>query len=71
MFEVEPLDASFGAIVRGLKLSQIDDAAFQDLYAVWLEYALLIFPGQHLTNEEQVAFAKRFGELELELVPIR
>ena len=69
-FEVEPLDATFGAVVTGLRLAQIDDATFSQLYETWLEYALLLFPDQHLTNEEQVAFARRFGELEFDLAPI-
>ena len=65
-FRVEPIDASFGAVVSGLKLATLDEATFRELYDCWLEYALLIFPDQHLSNEEQVAFAKRFGELESE-----
>ena len=68
--KVEPLDASFGAVVTGLKLAQLDDATFAELYQTWLEYALLLFPAQHLTNEEQVAFARRFGDLEFDLAPI-
>jgi alpha-ketoglutarate-dependent taurine dioxygenase len=69
-FEIHPLDASFGAIVTRLKLAALDDAAWRELYAAWLEYALLIFPGQHLARAEQVAFAKRFGSLEFEIAPI-
>ena len=69
-FNVEPLDASFGASVTGLKLAELDDAAFDELYTLWLKYALLIFPGQHLSNDEQTAFAQRFGKLEFDLVPI-
>jgi alpha-ketoglutarate-dependent taurine dioxygenase len=69
-FEVEPLDASFGAVVRGLKLAGLDDETFTALYETWLDRALLIFPDQHLTSEEQVAFAERFGELEFDLAPI-
>ena len=69
-FQVEPLDASFGAKVTGLKLVGLDDATFQQLYDTWLEYALLVFPGQQLSNDEQVAFAKRFGDLEFDLTPI-
>ncbi len=69
-FEVAPLDSSFGATVTGLQLAQIDDATFAKLYATWLEYALLVFPDQHLTNEEQVTFAERFGDLEFDLAPI-
>ncbi len=69
-FEVAPLDSSFGASVTGLQLAQIDDATFARLYDTWLEYALLVFPDQHLTNEEQVTFAERFGDLEFDLAPI-
>lgn len=69
-FSVEPLDASFGAVVTGLRLAELDDAAFAELYAVWLEHALLVFPDQHLTNDEQIIFAKRFGDLEFDLAPI-
>jgi alpha-ketoglutarate-dependent taurine dioxygenase len=40
------------------------------LYRTWLRYGLLIFPGQHLSNDDQVAFAKRFGALEFGLAPL-
>lgn len=70
VLEVEPLDATFGAVVTGMKLSEIDESAFRELHDIWLEYALLVFPEQHLSGEEQVLFAKRFGDLEIELVPI-
>ena len=56
-FDIKPLDATFGAVVTGIKLAALDDATWNDLYAAWLEYALLIFPGQHLSRDEQVAFA--------------
>lgn len=73
-FELSPLatknGASFGAVVTDVALTELSDAGFDALYAAWLEYALLIFPGQHLTNEQQTAFARRFGELEFNLAPI-
>jgi alpha-ketoglutarate-dependent taurine dioxygenase len=69
-FDIEPLDASFGAVVTGLTLATIDDTAWRELHAAWLDYALLIFPGQHLTRDQQIAFAKRFGPLEFDLAPI-
>ena len=69
-FDIEPLDATFGAVVTGLKLAALDDATWRDLHATWLKYALLIFPGQYLSRYEQVTFAKRFGPLEFELAPI-
>jgi alpha-ketoglutarate-dependent taurine dioxygenase len=69
-FDVAPLEATFGAVVTGLKLAEIDAVTFDQLYATWLDYALLVFPDQHLSNDEQVAFARRFGDLEFDLAPI-
>ncbi|MGH7780090.1 MAG: TauD/TfdA dioxygenase family protein [Candidatus Binataceae bacterium] len=69
-FDIEALDATFGAVVTGVKLAALDDATSRDLHDAWLKYALLIFPGQHLSRDEQIAFAKRFGPLEFERAPI-
>ncbi len=69
-FDIEPLDATFGAVVTGVKLAALDDATWHDLHAVWLKYALLIFLGQHLSRDQQVAFAKRFGPLEFALAAL-
>lgn len=69
-FHLEPLDASFGAIVTRLKLSRLDEDAWQALHAAWLDYALLIFPGQHLTRSEQITFAKRFGSMEFDIAEL-
>ena len=68
--QIEPLDATFGAVITGARLRDLEAAAFTELYEAWLEYALLVFPDQHLTNPEQISFAKRFGELEFDLAPI-
>ena len=69
-FDIEPLDATFGAVVTGVKLAELDDAGWRDLHAAWLEYALLVFPDQHLKRGQQVAFARRFGPLEFEMAAI-
>ena len=50
-FLVEPLDASFGAVVTDLKLTELGAKEFEKLYDTWLEYALLIFPSQFLNND--------------------
>lgn len=66
----EPLSASFGATVHGVRLANLSDADFSIIYQAWLEYALLIFPAQFLSQQEQITFAKRFGPLEFELAPL-
>jgi alpha-ketoglutarate-dependent taurine dioxygenase len=71
---VEPLDATldvtFGATVTDVDLRALDAATWDELHAAWLEYALLVFPGQFLDRETQTAFARRFGRLEFETAPI-
>jgi alpha-ketoglutarate-dependent taurine dioxygenase len=67
---VEPLDATFGAIVRDVEIADLDDDTWAELHATWLEHALLIFPAQFPTREVQNAFARRFGNLEFEASPI-
>ena len=68
--DIEPIDATFGAVVRGIKVAEADEATFRALYDAWLEYALLIFPDQHLERDQQITFAKRFGPLEFEMAAI-
>jgi alpha-ketoglutarate-dependent taurine dioxygenase len=67
---ITPVDATFGAVVTGVKLPELDEPTWRRVYAAWLQYALLIFPGQHLTRDQQVAFARRFGALEFAIAPI-
>ncbi|MBO0892763.1 MAG: TauD/TfdA family dioxygenase [Acidimicrobiales bacterium] len=69
-FSVTPLDATFGAVVRGVDLRVLDEATWEALHEAWLEHALLIFPGLSLTRSEQDAFARRFGDLEFQASPI-
>jgi alpha-ketoglutarate-dependent taurine dioxygenase len=63
-FNVEPINATLGARVRGVDLGKLDDVTFDALYEVFLEYGVLVFPAQHLSDEAQDKFARRFGEIE-------
>ncbi|HEV3349791.1 MAG TPA: TauD/TfdA family dioxygenase, partial [Methylomirabilota bacterium] len=62
---IAPIDATLGAVVTDLELARLDPATWQTVEAAFHEYAVLVFPGQNLTEAEQVAFANRFGEIEL------
>ena len=68
--KVEPLNRSFGAKVYDLSLPNLNEEEVRSIYDLWLEYSLLIFPQQHLTNAQQIKFAKNFGALEFDLSPI-
>jgi alpha-ketoglutarate-dependent taurine dioxygenase len=67
---LEPLDATFGATVMEIDLAELDQGTWEELHAAWVEHALLIFPGQRLDPDTQNTFARRFGRLEFEAVPI-
>jgi alpha-ketoglutarate-dependent taurine dioxygenase len=67
---VEPLDATFGAVVRDVSLARASDATIAELTELWLEYALLVFPGQYMTQQDQDEFARRFGDLEFTASPL-
>src|SRR4051794_7268520 len=67
---VEPLNATFGAVVHDVRLAGASDAVIAELTELWLEYALLVFPGQHMTQDEQDEFARRFGDLEFTASPL-
>ena len=60
-----PLDATFGATITDIDLAQLDEATWQSVEDAFHEYAALIFPEQHLDDAAQIAFALRFGEMEL------
>jgi alpha-ketoglutarate-dependent taurine dioxygenase len=69
---VEPLASTLGATVRGVRLAALDDAGWEVIEEAFNTYALLLFPGQHLSDDEQMAFGRRFGQLEqgLTLAPL-
>ncbi len=61
---IRPADATLGAIVTGVRIDALDGEAWRAIEAAFLEHAVLIFPGQHPSREAQVAFGRRFGELD-------
>lgn len=61
---VTPIDATLGAVVTGVDLANLTDEAWAEIHAAFLEYGVLVFPGQSLDEESQGAFALRFGNVE-------
>ena len=63
-FDLKPLNPHIGARVEGIDVSApIDDATADALQAALIEHLVLVFPEQDLTEEDQTAFAARFGPL--------
>ena len=61
---VTPADATLGATVTDVDLARLDDAAWTRVEDAFHEYGVLIFPGQDLDEDAQIAFAERFGDIE-------
>lgn len=61
---ITPMDLSFGATVTDVRLGAMSDAEWQKIEAAFDEHGALLFPEQHLTDDEHVAFAERFGPIE-------
>jgi alpha-ketoglutarate-dependent 2,4-dichlorophenoxyacetate dioxygenase len=61
---VRRLHPLFAAEVLGVRLRDIDDPTFAHLREAFEEHSVLVFHDQHLTDDEQIAFTRRFGPLE-------
>ncbi|WP_404990224.1 TauD/TfdA dioxygenase family protein [Caballeronia sp. LZ065] len=67
--EIHPFDAPLGAEVLGLDLSRpLSAADFARIHRAHLDYHVLVFRDQRITPDEQVAFSKRFGPLQIHVL---
>ena len=62
---ITPVDATLGATITDIDLANMDKTTWSIVEDAFHEYAALVFPNQHLTEEKQIAFAQRFGKIEL------
>src|SRR6202046_5745477 len=63
--EIIPTRAALGAEISGVNLSHaIDDDTFAAIERAYNEYGVIFFCDQHITPAQQVAFTRRFGEIE-------
>ncbi len=60
--DVRPLANSLGAEIRGIDLRSLSDEEWGLLHEAWLKHLVLLFPQQHLSPDEHITFARRFGE---------
>jgi len=62
---VRPLHPLFAGEATGVDLTRpLDPATVAAIAAAMDRHAVLVFPGQPITGEQQVAFSQRFGDLE-------
>ena len=64
--DVSPQGATLGAEVGGIDLgADLSDGVIAEIRRALLDYKVLVFRDQPLTSAQHVAFARRFGELEI------
>ena len=64
--DVLPLSPEIGAEIHGADLQRLDDTACEAIHAALTAHGVVFFRDQPaLSPEEQVAFARRFGELHI------
>ena len=67
--EIRPLPGSFAAEVVGLDLNQpLVEADFRRIHRAHLDHHVLVFRDQRITPEQQIAFSRRFGALEIHVL---
>lgn len=66
--EIIPTGAAVGAEIRGVDLARpIDDVSFATIERAYNEHGVIFFRDQHITPPQQVAFTRRFGEIEFNI----
>ncbi|HSU63491.1 MAG TPA: TauD/TfdA family dioxygenase [Burkholderiales bacterium] len=69
MLAIRPLSDVMGAEVLGADLSlPLDKNHFDRIREAFHRHLLLVFPGQHIDEAQQVAFSRRFGELQVHVL---
>src|SRR5712675_3120750 len=64
--QVRPLSPHVGAEIDGVDVAaDLPDDVFQEIDYAYNRYSVLVFRDQKLTPAQQIAFAHRFGELEV------
>ena len=72
MISVIPVTPDFGAVIGNVDLSApLDDESFAAIEGAFNRYAVLVFHHQPLTEDQQNAFARRFGPLGTPIAPFR
>ena len=65
MVTVTPLETTLGARITDIKIAHMSSDEWTVIENAFHEHGALIFPEQHVTDEEQAAFGERFGDIEL------
>ncbi|HEX7968808.1 MAG TPA: TauD/TfdA family dioxygenase, partial [Stellaceae bacterium] len=61
---VIPTGAGLGAAISGVDLRTIDGDIFAAIRRAFVDHSVLLFRGQRLSDDDLIAFSRRFGDLD-------
>lgn len=61
---IAPTGGALGAEIRNVDLRAVDDGDFAVICGAWHDHFMLVFRGQQLSDDDLIAFSRRFGELD-------
>src|SRR5262249_48566441 len=61
---VTPTAGGVGAEIGSVDLRSVGDAPFAAIRDAWVAHSVLLFRGQSLSDDELIAFSRRFGDLD-------
>jgi taurine dioxygenase len=66
--EVRPLSDILGAEIMGVDVRAMSDDEFRGIHKAHLDHGVIVLRDQHLTPEDHIAFSRRFGEVDLQVL---
>jgi taurine dioxygenase len=61
---VRPVTSAVGAELSGIDLKRLSEADFAALQSAWYTHGMILVRGQQLSDDDLLAFSRRFGELD-------
>src|SRR5262252_9408034 len=61
---VTPISSVVGAEISNVDLRRLSDVDFGQIEQAWNRHSVLLFRGQRLTDDDLLAFSRRFGALD-------
>ena len=61
---IRPVTPAVGAEISGVNLSRLSDADFAQIEHAWNRHGALLFRDQQISDDDLLAFSRRFGDLD-------
>lgn len=62
---VRPISPAVGAEIAGVDLARLTEEQFAAIEEAWYRHSAILVRGQRLTDNDLIAFSRRFGELDM------